>query len=275
MAWMCLTSGLEVMRVVIILGLCLVLVAACSSDDDPVDCERNGPTINLNQVIDATDCSTSDGVIEVKASGGKEPYTYLLNGQPVDGDGSINNLSAGVYSVGVRDANFCSATLDNITILAADFSFTTILQPNTSCLGGNGAVTIEVTSTNPPYSFKEGNGEFTADNHFTGLTTGNHTFSVKDLNDCMVTLTVTVPQGKTGTSWENDILPIMEKNCAISGCHNGVSRSNNFKEYASAKTNAKAIKSKTQDRSMPFDGALTQNQIDLIACWVDDGAPKN
>lgn len=263
------------MRRIIILSCCLVLGAACSSDDDPIDCEKNGPSINLNQVTSATSCTTSDGGIEVAASGGKEPYAYLVNGEPVEGGGSIQNLSAGVYSVTVRDANFCSASVDNITIQAADFSFSTILEPNTSCLGGNGAVTIEVTSTNPPYSYREADGDFTTENYFTGLTTGNHTFSVKDNNDCIVTLTVTVPQGKTGTSWSGDILPIMEKNCAISGCHNGVSRANNFREYASAKTHAKAIKTKTQDRSMPFDGSLTQNQIDLIACWVDDGALQN
>jgi hypothetical protein len=67
----------------------------------------------------------------------------------------------------------------------------------------------------------------------------------------------------------------MEKNCATTGCHNGVSRSNDFREYTSAKTFANSIKSKTQDRSMPFDGTLTQDQIDLIACWVDDGAVLN
>ena len=263
------------MRAILILSCCLALMASCSSDDDPVDCEKNGPSINLNQVINATSCSTSDGAIEVAASGGKEPYTFLVNGQPVEGPGVIPNLPAGVYSVAVRDANLCSASVDNITILAADFSFSTILEPNTSCLGGNGAVTIEVASTNPPYSYREANGDFTTENHFTGLSTGNHTFSVKDNNDCIVTLTVTVPQGNTATSWADDILPIMEKNCAISGCHNGVSRSNNFREYASVKTHAKEIKSKTRDRSMPFDGSLTQNQIELISCWVDDGAPKN
>jgi hypothetical protein len=259
----------------VILFYCLSLLVGCSSDDDPVDCEKDGPSINLNQVISAMSCSTSDGGIEVTASGGKEPYTYLLNDQTVEGQGYVHNLSAGVYSISVRDANFCTASLHNITILAADFSFTTTFEANTSCLGGNGTVTIDVTSTNPPYSFKEGNGDFTADNFFSGLSTGNHTFSVKDNNDCMVTLSVTIPQGTTGTSWTNDILPIMEKNCAISGCHNGVSRSNNFREYTSAKANAKTIKSKTRDRSMPFDGSLTQNQIDLIACWVDDGAPQN
>jgi hypothetical protein len=229
----------------------------------------------LNQVINASGCSTNDGGIEVAASGGKEPYTYLVNGEAVEAQGAIHNLSAGVYSVTVRDANFCSASVDNVTILAADFSFSTVLEANTSCLGGNGEVTIVVDSENLPYSYREGDGEFTSQNNFTGLSSGNHTFSVRDNNNCMVTLTVTVPQGNTATSWTNDILPIMEKNCAISGCHNGVSRSNDFRQYASVKMHAKDVKSKTRDRSMPFDGSLTQNQIDLIACWVDDGAPQN
>lgn len=273
---MLLTSGIEVfMRAFLTLSCCLALLIACSSDDDPVDCEKNGPVINLNQVVNASSCSTNDGGIEVAASGGKEPYTFLVNDEVVEGEGAFHNLPAGVYSVTVRDANFCSASIDNVTLLAADFTFSTVLEANTSCLGGNGGVTIDVTSENPPYTYREGNGEFTSENHFTGLSTGNHTFSVKDNNDCMVTLTVTVPQGNTATSWTNDILPIMEKNCAISGCHNGVSRSNNFSQYASAKTHAKDIKSKTRDRSMPFDGSLTQNQIDLISCWVDDGAPQN
>lgn len=251
------------------------LVVACSSDVDPVDCQVSGPSISLIQVADASSCSTNDGGIQVVVSGGQEPLTLYVNDQPTDGLEQINNLAAGVYSVIVRDANHCTATLDNVTILAADFSFTTSLQPNTSCLDGNGSVTVDVTSTNPPYSFKLGNASFTDNNFFDGLTSGNHIITVQDNNNCMITLSVTIPQGVTGTSWLNDIKPIMEKNCAISGCHNGVSRSNNFREYTSAKSFANSIKIKTQDRSMPFDGSLTQNEIDLIACWVDDGALQN
>ena len=94
-------------------------------------------------------------------------------------------------------------------------------------------------------------------------------------NNCVITLAIIIPRSNTGTSWANDIKPIMEKSCAITGCHNGVSRSNNFNDYASAKSHASSIKSKTRDRSMPFDGTLTQNQIDVISCWVDDGALNN
>ena len=260
-------------------GLFVIVIAlifnACSSEDDPVDCETSGPVINLDQVINASSCSTNDGSIRVSVSGGKEPYNFFVNDDLIGSSAQINNLQAGSYSIVVKDANNCTASIDNITILAEDFSFTTTLQANTSCLSGNGSATVEVVSINPPYTYKLGAGNFSSENSFTGLASGSHTITVQDGNNCMVILSINVPQGTTGTSWANDIRPIMEKNCTMSGCHNGVSRSNDFREYNSAKAHAKSIKSKTQDKSMPFDGSLTQNEIDLIACWVDDGALQN
>jgi hypothetical protein len=251
-----------------------LIFSACSSDDDPVDCEKSGPTITLGQIVNASTCGTHDGSIQVSVVGGKEPYLFFVNGQAVNA-AEITDLAAGSYSVVVTDANHCSASIDNISILAEDFSFTTSLQPNTSCLSGNGAVTVAVENTNPPYSFQLGSGNFGPNNVFTDLKHGNHLITVQDNSNCRVTLSVTIPKGQTGTSWANDIKPIMEKYCATSGCHNGTSRSTNFREYPSAKLYANSIKTKTRDRSMPFDGSLTQNQIDLISCWVDDGALQN
>lgn len=261
-------------RTLLVVVLTLIF-SACSSDDDPVDCATSGPVMSLDDVNNATNCSSNDGVIRVSVSGGKEPYSFFVNNQAVGSSAEINNLQAGSYSVLVSDANHCSSSLDNITIMSQDFSFTTTIQPNTSCLLGNGSVSIDIAGSNPPFTFRLGDGNFTSDNFFSALKTGNHIVTVQDNNNCTVTLSITIPQGTTGTSWSNDIKPILEKNCAISGCHNGVSRANNFREYASAKSFAKTIKSKTQDRSMPFDGSITQNQIDLIACWVDDGALQN
>jgi len=252
-----------------------LMFSACSSDDDPVDCATSGPVLSLDGVNNATSCSSNDGTIRVSVSGGKEPYSFFVNNQAVGSSAEINNLQAGSYSLLVSDANHCSSSLDNITIMSQDFSFTTTIQPSTSCILGNGSVSIDVEGSSPPYTFRLGSGSFTSDNFFSALKTGQHIITVQDNNNCTVTLSITIPQGTTGTSWSNDIKPIFEKNCAISGCHNGVSRSNNFREYASAKSFAKTIKSKTKDRSMPFDGSLTQDQIDLIACWVDDGALQN
>ena len=76
-------------------------------------------------------------------------------------------------------------------------------------------------------------------------------------------------------SWEKDILPIMKTSCATAGCHDGISRLD-WTDYDEVKRYALTIKQRTKDRSMPFDGPpLSQEQIDLIACWVDAGAPGN
>jgi hypothetical protein len=95
-----------------------------------------------------------------------------------------------------------------------------------------------------------------------------------DLNDF-------VPEEETpfecdpGTSWQNDILPIMKSSCAVDGCHDGVSR-RDWTQYAEVKKYAAQAKLRTQNRSMPFEGPpLTQEQINVIACWVDAGAPDN
>jgi hypothetical protein len=75
-------------------------------------------------------------------------------------------------------------------------------------------------------------------------------------------------------SWQEDILPIMQASCATTGCHDGISR-RDWTDYDEVKEYATSIKSKTVDRSMPFDGPLPQEQIDMIACWVDGGALNN
>src|SRR5688572_13801685 len=75
-------------------------------------------------------------------------------------------------------------------------------------------------------------------------------------------------------SWQNDIRPIMQASCVIPDCHDGISL-RSWNSYNEAKRSASAIKRRTQDRSMPVDSSLPQEQIDKIACWVDAGSPNN
>jgi hypothetical protein len=254
--------------------LASLMIVGCSDDPAPIDCTKDGPVLSLGTVVNATSCSISDGSIKVAATGGKEPYVYSLNelaGQP---DGQFNNLHAGVYTVKVTDANGCTKAVDNVSIKASDFTFNADIKSDDSCLSGNGIITLNVESVNPPYSYRLASGEFSDNNVFTGLAVGSYSFIVKDNTDCSVTLSLTVPRGFTGTSWESDIKPIVTKSCALSGCHDGGARSD-LRIFQNAKQLAGQVKSKTQDRSMPRNGTLSQDEIDLIACWVDDGALLN
>lgn len=80
-------------------------------------------------------------------------------------------------------------------------------------------------------------------------------------------------------SYAAQIKPILDANCIKSGCHNGDNGAErNWIVFANVKAKAEAIKTRTGNRTMPADIAptgLPQNEIDLIACWVDQGAQNN
>ena len=64
-------------------------------------------------------------------------------------------------------------------------------------------------------------------------------------------------------------------NCAVSGCHNGT-QFPDFRSLSNIQQNKDQIRQRTQTGNMPPNGrSLTQQQIDLIACWIDDGALDN
>ena len=252
------------------------LLTTCSetSYTPPVDCLSVDLSLTLDSTKIASGCDIPDGKIYMSVSGGLEPYKFSLDGSVFQNSGSFLTVKTGVYVITVVDGNGCSVSLNNINIASESFSVVTTVEADSLCIGGDGVASIEVTGDNGPFMFKLEGGEFSESNLFTGLDAGNHHIIVKDNTNCSVDLTVTIPHGFTGVSWSQEILPIMKTACALSGCHNGISRPD-LRIYDKAKFYAKYIKQYTQSKYMPFDGSLTQTQIDKIACWVDDGALKN
>jgi hypothetical protein len=259
----------------IIITLCLTV--SCSDDvPEPVNCEESGLSLSLGSTSGASGCSVADGSITVIATGGKEPYSFSINNLSSQSEGKFSGLLAGIYSVKVVDANKCEAAISNVTLAASGFSVNAQVQPDNLCLEGGGSITITVEDGQaPPYQYQLQGNSFSDNNIFTGLQEGSHQIAVKDNNNCTVQLNVTVPHGNTATSWTTQIQPIIELRCATSGCHDGKFRPD-LREYEKAFFYRDLIKKYTRDKSMPFDGpALTQDQISLISCWVDDGAPQN
>lgn len=81
-----------------------------------------------------------------------------------------------------------------------------------------------------------------------------------------------------GTSFSQTVSPIIQANCAVSGCHVTGQQLPTLETYDQIASNANKIKTRTSNGTMPPSTAmssLTQQQIDDIACWVDAGAPEN
>jgi hypothetical protein len=251
-----------------------MFVFSCGGDEqERFNCNNSTLAISFVTATSSSGCINADGSIQVAVTGGKEPYTFTVNGVAAEGP-IFQNLTSGIYSVIVKDKRKCERLLENILVPADGFAFEANVTEDTQCLEGNGSVTVIVTEGVAPYEYRIGNGLFTDNNTFSGLNAGTHELELRDGNGCTVSLSVTVPRGHTGTSFNDEILPLIKTHCATSGCHNGVDRTD-LRKYTNAKKHASEIKSLTRSREMPFEGSLTQSQINLFSCWVDDGALDN
>ena len=84
-------------------------------------------------------------------------------------------------------------------------------------------------------------------------------------------------------TYTSDVKAILDVSCAKSGCHDTEFHENgyDFSTYATAKSAAQgdrflgAIQHKSGFEPMPQNsGKLSQANIDLLTCWVQNGCPE-
>jgi gliding motility-associated-like protein len=135
----------------------------------------------------------NNGSATVATNGGTPNYTYQWS--PTGGNAvTANNLTAGIYTVTVTDANGCSITSTAIitqpTILAANGATIT----DVSCFAGNnGQATVNVAGGTGAYTYSwipSGGNSATANN----LSANTYTVVVTDANGCLATTMALITQ---------------------------------------------------------------------------------
>ncbi len=85
------------------------------------------------------------------------------------------------------------------------------------------------------------------------------------------------------STYTNNVKPILDASCATSGCHNATSKADgyDFSTYTNAKTHAShghflgSIQHLKGYEAMPKNSAkLSDADIKLISCWVQNGTPE-
>ena len=79
--------------------------------------------------------------------------------------------------------------------------------------------------------------------------------------------------------YNDTVKGIIELHCAIAGCHVAGFPAGNFTDYTilKAKVDGGQFEFKVlgTSPSMPIGDTLTQQELDKLQCWIDDGAQNN
>ncbi len=138
----------------------------------------------------------------------------------------------------------------------------------------NGLVVASASKGTSPYQFSIDGSNFQAEGSFSDLAPASYTITVRDVNGCTGTA-VAIVREVPEVSYAIRVRPLIDNNCQVSGCHGDNPGLPSWATYDDVKAKAERIKIRTGAKEMPPNNPLADGDIQLIADWVDQGAPNN
>jgi gliding motility-associated-like protein len=131
-------------------------------------------------VVDVSCNNGTNGNVTITVTGGILPYSFAWN-SGINAP-TVNNLTAGNYSVTVQDIHSCTTTINFMVNQPNPIVITEAVTP-VACNGNNtGAIDVTVGGGTGAYTYVWSNSATTQD--LTNLPAGNYTLTVTDANNC-------------------------------------------------------------------------------------------
>lgn len=131
----------------------------------------------------------SDGLAMVNVTGGSFPYRYSTNGATYGQQNMINGLSAGNYTIYVKDTMDCVKTAA-VTITEPAAISVSITENDANCSASDGSAVASASGGVGGFSYQWSSGSTVAT--APNLSAGSYTVTVTDNNNCTVTSTATI-----------------------------------------------------------------------------------
>ncbi|NCA19764.1 MAG: hypothetical protein EBS86_01340, partial [Crocinitomicaceae bacterium] len=161
---------------------------SCQSFISATITEPQGPLLALGAKSDVLCYGETNGAIAITTTGGTLPYTFSWSNGATTED--ISGLTTGFYGLIVIDSNNCVSTYDTIIYQPLDIVIGQAVT-DVRCFGGNdGALNMTPAGGIAPYTYSWNTGATTQD--LNNLATGVYTLTVRDVNQCVDSLSVFV-----------------------------------------------------------------------------------
>jgi len=151
-----------------------------------------GISVSATAITNVSCNGGADGSVTGVGAGGATPYSYSLSGDSYQSSGVFNGLTAGNYTLYVKDNLGCvKSTAFSITQPSA-ISFTSASSTNASCGDSNGSILVNATGGVGALQYQLDSGTFQSTGAFSNLSPGGYVVTVKDANSCTASIVVTV-----------------------------------------------------------------------------------
>ena len=137
--------------------------------------------------------ANNDGSISIQASGGVPPLSYSI-GAGFGANSQFSNLTAGTYTIIVKDSKGCTETREVVLINPNAPNFTSVKTTDCKCfntLDGEIQATANGLAPILNYTLKPQN-IISTNGQFSNLHAGTYTIVVSDINSCTNTTIVTI-----------------------------------------------------------------------------------
>jgi gliding motility-associated-like protein len=183
--------------------------------------------ITISSTVENATCfDKSDGTIDLMATGGTLPYTYLWSNGLTTEDPT--GLSAGNYSITLTDGNNCKAYSTIAVSQPLELNYS-VSSNNVTCKGlSNGSINLTVSGGTAPYNYSWSNGTSAED--ISNLQAGNYSVIISDANTCETNTSVVIsePDGLISTISGTDVNCFGNSNGSVNLTVSGGSQPYNY-----------------------------------------------
>jgi gliding motility-associated-like protein len=136
---------------------------------------------------------SSDGSINVTATGGTQPYSYILGSDSPQTSSTFNNLPAGNFTITISDAQGCQVSLSQSVTEPTSIQLVEVSSTNSTCNLPNGGLEVTATGGISPYLYSINNFiSSQSSGQFVNISALTYTVEVQDGNGCSNQINVVV-----------------------------------------------------------------------------------